>query len=482
MEHQSEILSPATGWLLLTILGIFWIFLGVYWGRKAKNMEGFMLAGRNVGLAFGTATAMATWITSNTTMLAPQFALQLGIWGMIAYSMAAFGLFLFAPLAKRIKNLMPKGYTSGDFIRLRYGNMTWYVFLVISIFYGFTWLISMGMAGGILMNALAGIPYKVGMTVILIVCVLYTVFGGLYAVIGTDFIQSLIIIIGIVIVGFAVIYSIDLDQVYSDLQTERPMLISLLLPASIMAIFNNLLFGIGEVFHSNVWWSRAFAMREDIGQKAFTMAGFFWLPVPVAAGFIALTSGSMGINITSPDMVGPLMAGHILGSVGAIIVFIVFFCSLASSVDSLLAATSDLIIEDIYKKMIDPRAKEKRLRIMSVLVITGLGLLAWLVCLPRIGTLATVLFFAGPMVASTIYPIVTGLFWKRASAMGALWAMALGSVIGLIAYFQLGWYTASLIGATVSILVTTAFAKWQPENFDWNRLDESDFPKERQRI
>jgi len=119
---------------------------------------------------------------------------------------------------------------------------------------------------------------------------------------------------------------------------------------------------------------------------------------------------------------------------------------------------------------------------MSVLVITGLGLLAWLVCLPRIGTLATVLFFAGPMVASTIYPIVTGLFWKRASAMGALWAMALGSVIGLIAYFQLGWYTASLIGATVSILVTTAFAKWQPENFDWNRLDESDFHKERQRI
>ena len=205
MEHQSELLSPATGWLLLALLSILWIALGVYWGRKAKNMDGFMLAGRNVGLAFGTATAMATWITSNTTMLAPQFALQLGIWGMIAYSTAAFGLFLFAPLAKRIKQLMPKGYTSGDFIRLRYGNTAWYVFLAISIFYGFTWLISMGMAGGILMNALAGIPYRIGMTVILGVCVTYTVFGGLYAVIGTDYIQSLIIMIGIVVVGFAVV-------------------------------------------------------------------------------------------------------------------------------------------------------------------------------------------------------------------------------------------------------------------------------------
>lgn len=479
MEHQSEILSPTTGWILLIILAILWIYLGIYWGRKAKNLDGFMLAGRNVGLAFGTATAMATWITSNTTMLAPQFALQLGIWGMVAYSTAAFGLFLFAPLAKRIKQLMPKGYTSGDFIRLRYGNTAWYVFLAISIFYGFTWLISMGMAGGILMNALAGIPYEIGMTMILLVCVLYTLFGGLYAVIGTDFIQSLIVMIGIVVVGGAVLYSIDLEQVYTDLQQDKPMLIDALLPASLIAIFNNLLFGIGEVFHSNVWWSRAFAMRKGVGQKAYTLAGLFWLPVPIAAGFIALTSGSLGINITSPDMVGPLMAGHILGQVGSIIVFIVFFCSLASSIDSLLAATSDLIVEDIYKKMINPRASEKRVRKIGAFVIVGLGLFAWLVCLPRIGTLATVLFFAGPMVASTIYPIAMGLYWKSASPRGALWAMVLGSVSGLIAYFNLGWYTASLIGACVSIVVTTLFARFDRQQFQWKLLDESNIKSSR---
>lgn len=473
MEHQSEIISPTTGFILLGILAVLWIYLGIYWGRKAKNMDGFMLAGRNVGLAFGTATAMATWVTSNTTMLAPQFALQLGIWGMIAYSTAAFGLFLFAPLAKRIKQLMPQGYTSGDFIRLRYGKRAWYMFLAISIFYGFTWLVSMGMAGGILMNALSGIPYKIGMSAILFVCVAYTLFGGLYAVIGTDYIQSLIIIIGIVVLGCGVLYSIDLSQVHTDLRTEKPMLINALLPAAIMAIFNNLLFGIGEVFHSNVWWSRAFAMRKGVGQKAYMLAGLFWLPVPIAAGFIALTSGSLGINITSPDMVGPLMAGHILGTVGTIIVFVIFFCSLASSIDSLLAATSDLIVEDIYKKMINPAAQEKQVRRIATMVIMGLGVLAWLVCLPRIGTLATVLFFAGPMVASTIYPIVTGLFWKSASPTGALWAMAAGSLTGLVAYFELGWYTASLIGATVSIIVTVAFARWRPDRFDWAQLDES---------
>jgi Na+/proline symporter len=472
MEYQSHIVDQQTGWILLAILGVLWIILGKYWGRKAKNMEGFMVAGRNVGLAFGAATAMATWVTSNTTMLAPQFALQLGIWGMIAYSTAAFGLFLFAPLANRIRQLLPAGFTSGDFIRLRYGKTTWYLFLGISIFYGFTWLISMGMAGGILMNAIAGIPYEIGMTVILFVCVVYTLFGGLYAVIGTDYIQSLIILFGIVVVGVAVLTQIDFGIIHTDILRQRPMLMNALMPAAIMAIFNNLLFGLGEVFHSNVWWSRAYAMRKKVGQKAYILAGFFWLPVPIAAGFIALTSGSLGINVTSPDMVGPLVSASVLGKAGAAIVFAVFFCSLASSIDSLLAATSDLIAEDIYKKMINPRAGEKLMRRISSGIIIGLGVFAWAFCMPRIGTLATVLFFAGPMVGSTIWPIVTGLFWKKANAKGALLGMLFGSITGLIAYFELGWYTASLIGAAVSMITVITFSISFPSDFDWNNLNE----------
>ena len=173
------------------------------------------------------------------------------------------------------------------------------------------------------------------------------------------------------------------------------MLLNVLFPAAIMAIFNNLLFGIGEIFHSNVWWSRAFAMREGVGKKAYLLSGLFWFPVPIAAGFIALASGAFNVNVSSPDMVGPLVAARILGQTGAIVVFVVFFCSLASSIDSLLAATSDLITEDIYRKMIDPSATEEKLRRVSAWIIVGLGVLTWVVCLPRIGTLATVLFFAG---------------------------------------------------------------------------------------
>jgi SSS family transporter len=473
MEHQSYIISPAHGWIIIAGLSVLWIGLGYYWGRRAKSMDGYMLAGRRVGLALGTATVMATWVTSNTTMLAPQFALELGIWGMIAYSTGALGLLLFAPLATRIRSLMPMGYTSGDFIRLRYGRAAWIVFLLISIFYGFVWMISMGMAGGILMNAISGIPYEIGMSVILFVCVAYTLFGGLYAVIGTDYVQSLLILIGIVIIGVSVFQIVDFNEVYSNLRTDKPMLLNALLPASIMAVFNNLLFGVGEVFHSNVWWSRVFAMSEKAGRRAYLLGGLIWLPVPVAAGFIALASGSLGINITRPDMVGPLVAANVLGETGSIVVFMVFFCSLASSLDSLLASTSDLITRDIYKKLINHSASDARLRKVSSRIILALGFVAWLVCLPRIGTLADVLFFAGPLVASTIWPIATGLFWRKANARGAIAGMIAGSVTGMIFYFTVGWYSASLVGAATSMVVVVVFTHLFPENYEWYKLDEN---------
>jgi urea-proton symporter len=279
------VLSPHVGYVLMTLFGIIWVGLGIWWGRKATTYEGYAVAGRNVGLAMGAATAVATWITSNTTMLAPQFALQLGVWGMLAYSTASFGLFAFAPMATRIRRVMPEGFTAVEFIRRRYGPPGGIPFLLISLFYALTWLISMAMAGGKLLEVLSAIPYEQGMTVVLTVCVLYTLFGGMFAVIGTDFIQSVIILIGLIVVVVAVLVRVDVSGVHATLSAERPMLLQVVFPAALMALFNNMLFGFGEIFHSNVWWSRAFAMRENVGSKAYLLGGMLWLPVPILAGF-----------------------------------------------------------------------------------------------------------------------------------------------------------------------------------------------------
>lgn len=470
---NSAILDPNIGWLILATFSVVWIYLGWLWGRKAEHLEDYMLAGRRVGMALGTATAMATWVTSNTTMVAPQFALQLGIWGMLGYSLGSVGLMLFAPLARRIRELLPLGYTSGDFMRLRYGPWTWRVFLVISMCYAVGWLISLGMAGGVLIHALSGIDYRIGMTVILTICVLYTLLGGLRAVIGTDFIQTLLILFGVVALAILTIDKVGFDAMHESVLRDRPELLNLLMPAAVMFLFNNLLFGVGEIFHSNVWWSRAFAFRRDIGFRAYLLAGIIWVPIPIVAGFIALAAPVLGLNVPAADMVGPMVAAELLGFGGAVLVFIIVFSALASSLDSLLAATGDLVLQDIYRGHINPDASDEKLRVMARRIIVLLGVITWLICLPRISTLGSLLQYLGAFVASAIWPIIAGLYWKRANANGALLAMVLGTGCGIWAYFGIGFYVAALVSAAVSMLVVFISMVLSRTEFDWQHLNES---------
>ena len=158
--------------------------------------------------------------------------------------------------------------------------------------------------------------------------------------------------IGVIIVAGVVIDNYSLEMVHQNLTAEHPMLLDLLFPAALLFLFNNIFFGLGEIFHSNVWWSRAFAFRVDTAKKAYFTAGLLWLPIPIVTGFIALAAPTLGIFPPSADMVGPMVAANVLGYGGAILLFIIVFSALASSLDSLLAATSDLITQDIYNKHI----------------------------------------------------------------------------------------------------------------------------------
>ncbi len=152
-------LAPGIAWFLVVAFSVLWIALGVAWGCQGRgDADDYMLAGRNIGLSLSTATLMASWVTGNTTLLAPEFGYKTGLWGMFS---------LFAPLALRIKQLMPKGRTSGDFIRLRYGRITWVIFMVITAIYTLGFLMTQAMGAGILLEALSGFDYRLGMVVVI---------------------------------------------------------------------------------------------------------------------------------------------------------------------------------------------------------------------------------------------------------------------------------------------------------------------------
>jgi Na+/proline symporter len=308
------------------------------------------------------------------------------------------------------------------------------------------------------------------MVAITLVCVGYTLLGGLHAVIGTDFVQSLLILVGLVVVGVWTFANVAPAEVYAQLETSRPQLLNLLMPASVMFLFNNLLFGLGEIFHSNVWWSRALAFRKGIGFRAYFVSGLAWLPVPVAAGALALAAPALGVNVPGLDMVGPLVVGHVLGTTGAVLILVIVFSSLASSLDSLLAATSDLLVEDVYRQMFRPRASGRELKWAARAIVVALGLFAVAACWPRLTTLAEMIQFTGAFVASTIWPVAAGLYWPDVSRRGVALAFVFGSASGLAAYFAIGFYTAALVSAAVSMIFLAGSTFLAPEPFDWSEL------------
>ena len=221
-----------------------------------------------------------------------------------------------------------------------------------------------------------------------------------------------------------------------------------------------MLFGFGEVFHNNVWWSRAFAMRPGIAPKAFFLSGLLWFPIPIAAGFIALAAGPLGINIAESNQTGPLVAATVmnnagLGAIAGVVILVVLFCSMASSIDSLLAATADLLVKDVHGGLLGKELPERGFRRVTGTVIVGVGLLAWLLAAPH-WPIIQALFISGPLVASLIWPVIAGLFWSHYNRTLVLVGIVVACALGVGAYFTLGWFTASLVGAAVSMLFTIA--------------------------
>jgi Na+/proline symporter len=178
-------------------------------------------------------------------------------------------------------------------------------------------------------------------------------------------------------------------------------------------------------------------------------------------------------------MVGPLVVADLMGQVGAVLILVIVFASLASSLDSLLAATSDLLTEDVYRRLLRPRASGTELRMASRGLVLLLGTLSIVICWQRLTTLAEMIQFTGAFVASTIWPIAAGLYWEKTNRMAVTVAMIAGTGAGLTAYFAIGFFTAALVGAAVSMVCVLAGTWLFPQSFEWRDLARLRGPEER---
>ncbi len=468
-------MTPTTALLVVGIISAAVLFFGYFISKKMKkNSTDFLYAGRNVGLALSTATLIAAWVTGNTTMSAPEQGYTLGLIACFGYALAGLSLVIFAPLALRIKKIMPDGCTSGDFIRLRYGKAVWVIYLLFSIWYFLGFLMTQAMAGGLLLQSLSGLDYKIGMLLVMIVCTLYTLKGGLKAILGTDFLLSLIIMIVLLVTAVLSFSKFGLANVYQNVLEVKPETMNLISGAGLMYIGSNFLFASGEIFHSNIWWQRIYASNKKVVAKSFVFSGLIWTTVPIIAGSLAFIAIANGYVIPQVNMVFPIVVSELLGGFGSVLVLLVIYAALISTVSSVLTSSANLLVQDIYKSLINQHASDEK--IVKYVRYTILGLAVLAVCLvwtPRT-SMYQLLLLTGPAVASLVWPIAYGVFNKKANGKVVFVALICGMAAGLYGYFGISSYAAPIFACAVSGLITVIGSKIFPNHdFKWTSLNKA---------
>ena len=195
--------------MLLWFVILYWIIsvaIGLIASLKVKNVTDFAAAGHALPMYVVTATVFATWFGAEAILGAPATFLKEGLAGVVAdpfgssLCLILVGLFFAKPLYKA------KYLTIGDFYREKYGR-TVEVLITICIAASYLgWVSAQIMALGLVFNVVSNgeISREVGMLIGSGSVLIYTLFGGMWAVAITDFIQMIIIVVGMIFIAFQV--------------------------------------------------------------------------------------------------------------------------------------------------------------------------------------------------------------------------------------------------------------------------------------
>ena len=177
---------------------VLMLVIGIYASRKTGSTENFIVAGRRIPLWIGSATIIATWFGGGTMMGSAGASYERGLLGVIADPFGgALCLFIvgffFARIFRRLRLL-----TFIDLLESRYGKLASTIAAIGSIASSVGWTGGLLVAFGVVFQSLTGIPLEIGILGGAIVVFIYTVAGGMLAVALTDFVQMVIIAIGLV--------------------------------------------------------------------------------------------------------------------------------------------------------------------------------------------------------------------------------------------------------------------------------------------
>ena len=416
------------------------------WKERRTGVEtsaDYFLAGRNTGWFIIGASLFASNIGSEHLVGLAGTGAASGVAVAQFEILAAFILLLlgwvFVPFYLR-----SGVFTMPEFLERRYSPAArWYLAAISILGYVLTKISVTIFAGGIVFETLMGIDFWTGALVVVVATGIYTIFGGLRAVLITDAIQMVVLIGGALLVTL-----IGLDAVggWGELRAAAgPEFMDMWKPASDPDFpWTGILFG-APILGIWYWCTDQFIVQRVLAarnlseaRRGTVFAGLLKL-LPlflfVIPGVIAYVLAEQGrLRLAAPDQALPTLVGTLLPAGVRGIVVAGLLAALMSSLSSVFNSTSTLITWDIYKK-INPDATEQRLVWVGRLA-TGVLVVFGLLWIPLMELISGQLYQYIQSVQAYIAPPIAavfllGLLWPRLNARGAMASLLTGFVLGM---------------------------------------------------
>lgn len=356
-------------------------------------------------------------------------------------------------------------YTMPEFLERRYSPAArWYLAVISIVGYVLTKISVTIFAGGIVFEALMGIDFWTGAVIVVVATGVYTVFGGMRAVLYTDMMQMFVMLAGAGLVTWFGLQAVGGWDVMT--QEAGADFLDLWKPATDPNFpWTGILLG-APILGVWYWCTDQFIVQRVLSaqniqeaRRGAIFAGFLkLLPlfIFVVPGIIAHVLASRGeLVLSSPDAALPTLVSTLLPEGVRGLVVAGLLAALMSSLSSVFNSCSTLVTWDVYRKL-KPQAPERELVVVgqvATLVMVGFGL-AWIPMMKLISGqlyqyLQSVQAYISPPIAAVF---LIGIFWRRVNSHGALAALGTGFVLGvsrlalelnreLVGSGWLGWFT-----------------------------------------
>jgi SSS family solute:Na+ symporter len=455
--------------VLLTLVIVYLlvtIAIGLMAAKRVQNSADFAIAGRHLPMAMIVTTTFATWFGSETVLGIPAKFVNGGLHGVVEDPFGAGFCLIFVGLFFAGKLYRMTLLTISDYYRERYGRTVEVICSLIIMVSYLGWVSAQVTALGLVFNVLSNnvISIEFGMVIGVVSILAYTLFGGMWSVAITDFIQMIILVVGLSILavfaadqaggaGKVVSLAISKDM-FKFLPEPNFKDVVFFFAAAITIMF-------GSIPQQDVFQRVMSANSLEAATRGPVIGGicyilFAFVPMfLVVSAMIIMPEKAASLMAEDPQKVLPTLVMERMPFIMQVLFFGALLSAIKSCASATLLAPSVTFTENIWRQFHPHQSDKQELRAMRLTVLAfSVVVLCYAILMQGTSIYEMVSgAYQVPLVGAFV-PLTFGLYWKRATTQGAVFAIVLGLLTwGLFLATPAGQeFPAQLAGVMASLV------------------------------